>query len=292
MSQFALVTCSYAPDYERCRLLVQSVSTFAKTPLIHYLIVDQRDYGLFSTLAGPRTKVLTVESFLPWWLRRVPGVKRGWWSFKTWPVRNWIVQQLGKIAFARQATEPIIVFADSDVTFIRPFSLDAFCQPNGVRLFRVPTYDGDNHQRWCQMAHRLLGVSGYQDKNSCPNYIGNLIVWRQANVVAMCDRIEQISGKSWQETLAATATFSEYFLYGVFVDKVLGETAHHFPDWSPLCHEYWEPEMLTDSQLAEFWAKVQPDNIAVMISAKAGIAPSRYAHYLHQQDPVNGVVHD
>ncbi len=113
-----------------------------------------------------------------------------------------------------------------------------------------------------------------------PNYIGNLISWRRSNVVALGDRLEQVGGRPWLETLARAKTLSEYMLYGVFVDQVLGEAAGHVYDWSPLCHEYWRPQPLDDRQLAEFFAAARPEHIAVMISAKAGIAPDRYRHYL------------
>ena len=43
-----------------------------------------------------------------------------------------------------------------------------------------------------------------------PNYIGNLISWRQSNVMALCDRLEQVSGRPWLETLAWARTMSEY----------------------------------------------------------------------------------
>ena len=43
-----------------------------------------------------------------------------------------------------------------------------------------------------------------------PNYIGNLISWRQSNVMALCDRLEQVSGRPWLETLVWARTMSEY----------------------------------------------------------------------------------
>jgi hypothetical protein len=291
MSKFALVTCSYAPDYERCRLLVESVQQFSQLPLKHYLIVDKRDAALFSTLASPDTEIVTVESLLPRWICRVPGIKKAWFSFKTLPVRNWIAQQLVKISFAQNASEPIIVFADSDVAFIRPFNLSSFCQQDKIRLFRVPEYYSKGFEPWYQSAYQLLGISGYRYGVSRPNFVGNLITWRRENVQAMCDRIEQNSGKSWQETLAGTLAFSEYVLYGTFVDQVLGESAQHFYDWSPLCHEYWEDKKMSDQQLEAFFDSIQPENIAVMISSKAGIDPHRYAHHIQlHRDPTTTAI--
>ncbi|MGF1566482.1 MAG: DUF6492 family protein [Nodosilinea sp.] len=279
-STLALVTPSYAPDYDRCQLLVNSVQAFAQGPIRHYIIVDGRDYGRFQSLVRVNTEVLTVESLLPRWILRLPLVSRAWLSLKTPPLRNWIVQQLVKIAFAKTAREATTVFVDSDVAFVRPFNLGEFARQGQTRLFRVPAFYAADFEPWYQAAYGYLGLSGYVSGVARPNYIGNLITWKQANVVALCDRIEQVSGRSWIETLATAKTLSEYVLYGVFVDQVLGADAGHFYDWSPLCLEYWDTQPLNSVQLAEFFATPPPETVAVMISAKAGMPPSRYADYL------------
>jgi Family of unknown function (DUF6492) len=285
----ALVTLSYRPDFHRCRLLVDSVGQLSQTPVRHYIIVDQRDYSVFRPLANASTEILAVEALLPAWIRRLPLVNRAWLSLKTPPIRNWILQQLVKISFARCAAEAVTVFVDSDVAFIRPFDLTNVVCQDQTRLFRVPEYYSPDFEPLYEAAYRLLGLEGYRCGVARPNYIGNLISWRQTNVVALCDRLEQVGGRPWLETLARAKTLSEYILYGVFVDQVLGKAAGHIYDWSPLCHEYWRPQPLNDSQLAEFFAAVPPEAIAVMVSAKAGISPDRYSSYLQSYSAVPAV---
>lgn len=279
-SSLALATLSYGPDYQRCQLLVESVGQLSQTPVRHYIIVDQRDYSEFKSLANPSTEILTVESLLPPWIRRFPLVNRAWLSCKTPPIRNWVLQQLVKISFARSAPEAITVFVDSDVAFVRPFDLTPWAVQDQTRLFRVPKFYSPDFEPFYEAAYQLLGMEGYRYGVACPNYIGNLISWRQSNVVALCDRIEQVGGRPWLETLARSKTLSEYILYGVFVDQVLGNSAGHVYDSSSLCYEYWRPQPLDDRQLAEFFAAARPEHIAVMISAKARIAPDRYRHYI------------
>ncbi|MEP0947908.1 DUF6492 family protein [Leptolyngbya subtilissima DQ-A4] len=278
----ALATLSYGPDFYRCQLLVDSVSQLSQISLRHYVIVDQRDYPMFKSLANASTEILTVESLLPAWIRRFPLVSCAWLSFKTPPIRNWVLQQLVKLAFAQRVPEAVTVFVDSDVVFVRPFDLTNFAQPDQTRLFRVPEFYSPDFEPLYEVAYQLLGLEGYRYGVTRPNYIGNLISWRQSNVVALCDRLEQVGGRPWLETLARAKTLSEYILYGVFVDQVLGDAAGHVYDWSPLCHEYWRPCPLDDHQLVEFFAAMQPQHIAVMISAKAQIAPDRYRHYLQR----------
>ncbi|HSM81009.1 MAG TPA: DUF6492 family protein [Nodosilinea sp.] len=281
----ALATPSYGPDYDRCKLLVNSVQALSQSPVRHYVIVDQREYRLFRSLASPTTEILTVESLLPPWIFRLPLVGKAWFSLKTPPIRNWVLQQLVKIALAKSIPEAATVFVDSDVAFIRPFDLTQFVRQGKTRLFRVPAYENPDFDPLYRAAYQFLGLSGDGCGWPRPNYIGNLITWRRDHTIAMCDRIEQVSGRPWLETLAGAKTLSEYILYGVFVDHLLKESSGHYYDWAPLCNEYWLPQPLDDRQLADFFAATQPENIAIMISAKAGIAPSRYAHHLDGLQP-------
>ncbi|PSN15396.1 hypothetical protein C7293_07465 [filamentous cyanobacterium CCT1] len=279
---FALVTPSYRPDYERCRLLVESVGHFSQTPVRHYIIVDQRDCSQFKSLANSSTEIISVESLLPAWIHRIPLVRKTWLSLKTRPIRNWVLQQLVKLSFAASAPEPTTIFVDSDVAFIRPFDLTTFSHQGQTRLFRVPEFYTPTFDPLYATAYRLLGLDSFCNGVARPNYIGNLISWRQSHVRALRDRLEQIWDRPWLETLARSKTLSEYILYGVFVDQVLGTAASHFYDCSPLCHEYWKTQPLSDQQMDEFFAAVQPSHIAVMLSAKAGIDASRYHPYLQR----------
>ncbi|MBE9109614.1 hypothetical protein IQ273_09310 [Nodosilinea sp. LEGE 07298] len=286
-SSFALVTPSYGPDFERCRLLVESVGNFSQTPMQHYIIVDQRDYSQFQSLAYGSTEIITVESLLPIWIHRLPLVRKAWLSLKTPPIRNWVLQQLVKLSFAESAPEQTTIFVDSDVAFIRPFDLTKFSQEGQTRLFRVPEFYAPEFDPLYAAAYRLLRLEGDCSETVRPNYIGNLISWRQSNVKALRNHLERVWDRPWLETLARSKTLSEYILYGVFVDQVLGESANHFYDWSPLCHEYWQTQPLNDQQLAAFFAAAQPSHIAVMVSSKARIEPSRYQPYLHHHRDTN-----
>jgi len=68
---FAIITPSYAPDFERCKLLVESVYKFVDPPVNHYIIVDREDLNLFKTLANQRVTLLTKEDIFPFWISQV-----------------------------------------------------------------------------------------------------------------------------------------------------------------------------------------------------------------------------
>jgi hypothetical protein len=81
------------------------------------------------------------------------------------------------------------------VVFIRPFDLTTFSRPGkrdcfGCQSFYTPSFDP-----LYAAAYRLLGLQGYRSGVARPNYIGNLISWRQSNVTALRDRLEHLWGR-------------------------------------------------------------------------------------------------
>ncbi|HMO04666.1 MAG TPA: DUF6492 family protein [Kiritimatiellia bacterium] len=288
----ALVTPSFAGDATRCRVLVESVQRYARCPLRHYLLVDERDEALFAPLAGPTTIVVTAESLLPYWLRRPANGANHWMIRGQMPLPNWYTQQILKIAFARCATEPVVVFADSDVAFVRPFDAAPFIRNGAVRLFRVPDFEDEQHRAWHRTALAWLGIPEPAPDQPHPNYVGNLITWKPGLADALCRHLETVAGRAWAEVLAAPHPFSEYMLYGCFIQHVLGgeQPAGHFYDTRPICHDYWLPEPLDEAGLERFFRGLTPDHVAVMVSARAPLHAARYralvlGHPSERDDP-------
>jgi hypothetical protein len=83
----ALATPSYGPDYDRCKLLVDSVCNLSRSAVQHHIIVDQRDYP--RSKGWPRQhrnlnrRVTSANLDSPF-----PLVRKAWLSFKTPPIRN------------------------------------------------------------------------------------------------------------------------------------------------------------------------------------------------------------
>jgi Family of unknown function (DUF6492) len=282
---FGLITPSYAPDFQRCQLLVWSIDQYVQPPFTHYIVVDRCDEQLFSQLANAHTQILTVESIVPRWIRREPIWRQMWLSAKTWPIRNWILQQIVKLAVAQQITQDVAVFVDSDVAFVRSFNLAQLTRSEQVRLYcdAVGNPVQQNfHRRWHEAAATLLGLP--QAPPTTPDYIGNLITWRRESVVQLCAHLEKIAQRSWVETLARQMHWSEYILYGLYVDQVAIEsTPLHYPLAQNLCHDYWLPKPLGDRELADWLGQIGPDQVAIMISAKSGIPVNRYAPLIAPQ---------
>lgn len=279
---FGIITPSYAPDFERCRLLSWSIEEFLSPPITHYIVVPARDLRLFNQLKKANTEIITVESLLPWWIQRMPFNEKWWLSLKSVVIRGWLLQQIVKLAAPQYCEKDVFVFADSDVTFIRPFNLQqSLICDDKVRLFSVHNqYDREffkkypTHYPWLQIAGQLLGLPSIN--LPCPGYIGQLISWKRDNVLKLHEHIENISGRKWMETLSSSWHFSEYILYGLFVDQILQEKSGHYPNADRICHEYWSEETLSDQQLQKFFAETYPENKAIMLSAKADISVEQY----------------
>ncbi|NJM96913.1 MAG: hypothetical protein HC800_06760 [Phormidesmis sp. RL_2_1] len=281
--QFAIITPSFAPDFERCRLLCESMQALIKTPHRHYVVVDRSDFNLFQSLKSHNRDILVVEDIIPPWIRRPPLSRKIWLSSKTLPIRNWLLQQIVKLETAKTRDEDYIVFVDSDVAFIRSFDFNTLIQNNCLRLYRDVQGNATQkeiHAKWHRSAARLLNLPTVDA--AIPDYIGNLITWRRRNVVALCEHLENVFGRSWIEVVGNTWHFSEYVLYGTYVERVLKEKSGHYYEAATLSHDYWLPTPLNDDQLKHFFTEIPTEKVAIMLSAKAGIAVERYASLCQQ----------
>ncbi|MFO0822176.1 MAG: DUF6492 family protein [Gemmataceae bacterium] len=277
--QHLIITPSFGPDFERAKLLVKSVNEFVSGPVEHVLLVDRRDVPQFRVLANPRTRIVEAESILPWWVRRVPGARRWWLSLRTLPIRNWILQQVVKLSVAEHFDADVFNFVDSDVAFIRPFDVSSFVNAAGsVRLFRVPGAARlATHARWHQTAARLLGLPSSNYFGA--NYIGNMVTWRRDHLTALHRHIESVTGRNWAAAVCSRWHLSEYILYGIFVEHILGGRGHYYEDRAH-CHISWDYDVSTPEGLKDFIANTRPEHVAIMVSSKSRIPAADYAQSL------------
>src|SRR5262249_11493031 len=72
MKSIAVVTPTYAPDYELCIDLHRSILECTPSSVLHYLIVPPTDLKLFTSFRGPRCVVVAANEFLPTHMISVP----------------------------------------------------------------------------------------------------------------------------------------------------------------------------------------------------------------------------
>lgn len=297
---YAIATPSYSGDVERCRLLCASIDRFVTGHTAHYLLVNDADVALFAPLAGPRRRVLSQSALLPSWLKSWPdplslGRRRVWTGVRAlWrgvpPLRGWHVQQLLKFAFARSCSEDVVLFVDSDVMFLRRFDLASLDTERGTRLYATPGGIDETmatHVAWSGVASQLLGLPAPAMPG--PDYVNNLVSWRRDNALALLAHIEALSGRDWVSAIAARRSFSEYIIYGYFVERVLGlGAARHVADSRELCKTYWGGETTGLADLDSFEKVLDENHVAVGVQSFIGEPVARLKALFEAQSPAAG----
>ncbi|HEY4014199.1 MAG TPA: DUF6492 family protein [Polyangiaceae bacterium] len=268
--RFAIVTPSYYVDFEACRWLCETVDRYVPKEVTHYLLVDRADQELFAPLvSSPRTRLVFKEDILGGRLKQLSFARRWWVGPKGLPVRGWIVQQLTKLLVTEVADEDVLVFVDSGCFFVRPFNPRVTVQDGRVRLFREQGdyFRNDVVRRWHRIGAKLLGIK--PSRNYDVGYVTQLITWRRDNLVRLQDHLQRVSGRSAFDCLVGRLTLSEYYLYGMYSDLILGDRSGHFHTsvMATLCH--WDVNSLTREDLQQMRASLQPEHVLVLVNEKS-----------------------
>lgn len=286
----AIVTPTYSVDYDVFTRLRSSVERFAPAGAVHYLIVPQEDVPLFAPFSGPNCVVWSARELLagsirltPWLsqlsdrLPRIPASARVVAiepKHPIPPIRGWILQQVLKLAAADRLSTATVLVADSDVELIRPLDPTVFQNEGHTVLYRrddAVTQAMPDHVRWHRSARALLGLPAVEPPYH--DYISAFIALDTDVVRRLRAHVEQRHGKSWQQVIARQLNFSEWTLYGVFADEVLGwgrQPERHRD--SSLCLEYWGTLPMQHTEVPTFVGQRRPDDVAMMISAKSRTA--------------------
>ena len=276
MNPVALLTPTYGRDLELCTLLCESVDRHVGSFAKHYLLVPDCDLPLFAHFESERRSVLPASKFLPKWLRPLPRFvqrkrRQYWWSFRTKPISGWHVQQFLKIAVTISLPHERFCILDSDIVFFRDFDLSRFEVPNPVPLLTMPgavTSRLANHSHWVETSHQLLGLP--VPPLPAPDFIGHIIFWDQQTTRAMASRIEAVTGLDWVEALCRAHGFSEYMLYGYFVQNEARLSAQHTLTSRTPCLSYWDSPKLSPGELNELLRGADRNDVAFSVASFSG----------------------
>jgi len=283
----AVVTPSYADDIELFRDLHRSVLTYTPADVIHHVIVPRQDRALFAPLAGPRCRIWAEQDLLPRQfvsvprlqqvLRRIPRLPPGARVVavnrrRPFPlVRGWILQQALKLEMATRVDADLMLLVDSDVLLVAPLDTDRLRPGGRVRFYRQENavFDGamTHHMRWHDSARRLLGLP--PGAPPLPDYVSSFTVWEPQVVKGLLHRVEEVAGRAWQDVLTSQIQLSEWTLYGVYVDEVLGPDAAVCRTDRTLCHSYWDTVPLSLEMGRKFLDRRHKDDVAVLIQSKS-----------------------
>ena len=277
---WAVITPSYIGDLERCKLLCESMDVFLQGPWHHYLIVDRRELYLFSHLNGPRRTVLVEQNILPGemkYLGRLPfGRKlKLWWSWKTGFMGGWQIQQLLKLQMAHVVKEDAMLMCDSDTFFIRLFHVSKLCENGAIRFLRsaheYPEANDLNLTNFSKAAFALLDLK--EPHFPVRNYVDNMIPWHAPTVRQLCHHISQVQGKAWYLALGRKLIFSEYTLYGLYVDRLATDHPMLAPANESLCHTIWAKDGATLQNLESIIKTLAPEIVAIGVQSNLSADP-------------------
>jgi hypothetical protein len=266
-----VATPSYAPDFELCKDLNRSFLRHAPTTWRHRILVPRRDVALFRGLAGERTDVVDVGSYLDRRIVKIPAVN-GWLNLtRPWPpLRGWITQQLVKISVAARTQAPFLLLVDSDIAFVRDFSGETYSVDGRPARYRADAavHEGmARHLEWHRVARELLGLPA-ASAPPLPDYISWPSLWEPRIVRDMLARVEEVTGRAWQTAIGSRLHFSEMILYGVYVDELRPGSSPTTADMH--CQGHSDEEALDEPAIAELLAGLRETDVAVMVSAKSG----------------------
>lgn len=269
MSQISILTPSYHGDYERCKLLCKSIDTHVTGFSLHYIIVNDGDYMLFKHLESKNRRIMKYSDVIPSHLKVIPRIfKQDYWvSWKGLPLRGWHVQQIVKISATANLPEERVCIVDSDMIFVKNYDLSSYKAPNKLPFYtknRVIPRNKIRHKDWVKTAYKVLGLG--EPDYPVDDHIGSIIIWDKATVQAMIKRIETVTGKEWATALQQAHKFSEYLLYGYFVNNSEFKSIHN-PTNLSICHIYWNGEPLNEKSLNIFLQEMQPYQFAIGVQS-------------------------
>lgn len=276
-----LVTPSWAQDFDRCRMLVDSAGEFAHGFDKHIILIDALDVHLFQPLAGPKVELVLKQDLLPGWLFQTPFSRRWWLSIKALPIRGWIVQQVAKLAIASIYEADSFCYIDSDALFIRPFAAHQLWQNDKVRLYRDERkphfYQSRRYRNWYGFAANQFNLGDQKDQRGA--FIAQLNVIHKQPLLAMLLDIESRWQKPWCETLLRSMDFSEYILYGIYSEHCT-DLAHHYVTSESLCHSSWFYDLDSEQTIENFVQTAQPHHVALHIQSNLRVDPKLIQTFL------------
>ncbi|MBR0696888.1 DUF6492 family protein [Bradyrhizobium lablabi] len=292
MNPVALLTPTYGRDLKICTLLCESVDRHVTSFGRHYLLVPDCDLPLFAPLASERRVIIPASAFLPGWLRPLPRMiqrkrRQFWWSLRAKPVSGWHVQQFLKIAATITLPHERFCILDSDIVFFRDFDLARFEYPNTIPLLKIDdevTADQPRHSRWLETSHRLLGLP--TPPFPAADFIGHIIFWDKQTTRALAERIEAVTGVSWIEALCKTREFSEYLLYGFFVQNDPAAALRHAVVPRTPCISYWDDPTLSKNELNRLLLRANRTDVAFSIASFSGTPVDTIREVVAQSDAI------
>lgn len=277
-SPIAFITPTCKRDIERFRLLVDSIRACVGGRFEHYVVVHEGERRLFKRFQNQRTHLLSsaeiLDSSIDFTVADADSVGR--YRYRGKPVSGWYAQQLVKLAAPQLTDAETVVLLDSDFFFLKHLDAGEFFPGEHVPLFGVD--DGGamcaKYPAWYDTASRLIALPGSRTMNF--NYVTKPVCWLRGCVLRLQERIERVNQRPWQTALLDSQEFSEYTLYGMYVENNPEERARHrlTSNWGTRIKYSFTPQSAVG--VAQYFGTMEQDLYGVAIHRSCGIPVQEY----------------
>ncbi len=240
----AISTQTYRHDIDECALLCESISRFVPDSIDHYIFVNDEDYELFATDGRfARAHIHRKSELLPKTFFKLPFRLMGhkcYVSPFTIPVRQWIVQQICKLAVFDVIGDSYdaVMHLDSECVFMRPFRLDSIYRDGRIMLYRRDFEEEPYHENYCRVAKKALRLDGSVETMARRTYMTQPMVFERRSLQEMLGRLGKGSLFGWKYRFANNYKISEIYLYSLYCIDVMKGRNHFDTDKRlfPLIH--------------------------------------------------------
>lgn len=282
MGSLTFFTKTYREDTERFLLLRKSIKRLYKGEARHFVVVPRDDLPIFKKITrGDDVELLCENRYvLPKyypkkWYEALKKVAPGQaWRFSSHAGRpGWIVQQIVKLNLPEIVPDGPVAIIDSDLFFVKPFDDHDLITADTKRVLvrTEPTTESGKHRKDIEKAREILCLP---TGNSEHHYMGGPAILYLDWIKELSSYLELKHKKHWQEVLYEAENFSEYSIYGIFVEEVL-KPQNLVIRQTPFHYSIWDQKSYVGF-MSEAWDPGN-DRICVIFQSNLGISPREYS---------------
>ncbi len=284
---YCFFTPSYIGDIDRVKLLRQSINKFSKEQLTHYIIVPKEDYRAFKKcfILDKNAIVLRQNDYVS--KAFYPSISyqilhkllpsQSWRLGKYAGRPGWIIQQIVKLCIPQIIIEDAAFVVDSDVFFIRPFSIHEILDNSDKDriLIRISPSDESALQR--KHISKSRGLFSLPEGATDFHYMSWPTLLYKDWLQSLQQYLTSKYNKNWQIHLHDANIISEYSIYGIYVEEV-ARYENYKTITTPLYEGIWSKEDFFNFISGKLLHN--PKALCIVIQSNLGIPVKDYMQHV------------
>lgn len=292
MTKTTFFSPSFRGDLDRFLLLRTSIARFYRGAARHVVAVPRADVAMFrEALLHDTAEVIEQERFVPeyfypkLWVRAMTKLfpAQSWRLSSVAGRRGWIIQQIVKLSLPEIVHDGAVAILDSDIVFLRDFDDGIFGAARGGRRLLLrdePKTESGKHRKHIARAREILGLPEGSTEH---HYMAYPTIWYMDWVTQLRAHIEAKHHQPWQRALFEADVFSEYSLYGVYVDEVVRPPG--LVHKRRFHHVVWDLRSYEAFMRQDFIppiAGTSDEPLTLVIQSNLGISPAAYRAHVEE----------